>query len=332
MHEHNHALDTDENPSGGSPAGPAVPDGAEEAATGVRALPAGAGPADRARVESSWTGQDDPAGRCPCSGAWCQHGAACPYADCCGRVRHRGRYPAQQHTLTAWTDVYQCATCGAEPARLVHLDDLPWRAESGSVLRNDPPYPGVVTSFAAELKPTRDDGTFCPERGDPHRPYIDAVVAALGDHAVPVCPQLWTKTWRDWDDRASLETNIEIPDLSTGPLTGVPRPAWMLAWNQDGWEYGRLSGPEHDHVKQSAVARLCEALVPRPQDLARLAARIATSGYLPVNPGPSSEVPDGPDDPRILPQDLLDLVENTSLTTHMARQLAAYRPPAQRPL
>ncbi|MER8039354.1 hypothetical protein [Streptomyces hydrogenans] len=96
---------------------------------GVRALPADAGPARRARAEAVWrpVEAEQP---CRCSGVHCHHGAPCEteYADgtCPGRVQHVDRHPGSMFDLTAWYDVYLCTGCDEPYEMTVKLPEIPW--------------------------------------------------------------------------------------------------------------------------------------------------------------------------------------------------------------
>ncbi|MEW1551463.1 hypothetical protein [Streptomyces tsukubensis] len=96
-------------------------------ALGIRALPAGATPAQRAHAEAVWRPQEDPAQPCRCSGTGCHHGEPCTGHDgCTGRLVHTDRYPGSLWTVTTWMDTYACSDYEEGVETMVELPAIPW--------------------------------------------------------------------------------------------------------------------------------------------------------------------------------------------------------------
>ncbi|MFB7012342.1 MULTISPECIES: hypothetical protein [unclassified Streptomyces] len=156
---------------------------------GVRALPADADPARRARAEAVWRPVDDPARPCRCSGTGCEHGDRCTAGDgdgdgdeaCEGRLVHVDRHPGSLWGITTWWDVYQCAACGETFEGSVELPELPWgerRPHEGAGFTTvvydgvrHPNFPGLDTDededeLDPDAYPSPEDDYYDPDDGE----------------------------------------------------------------------------------------------------------------------------------------------------------------------
>ncbi|MDJ0345913.1 hypothetical protein QMK19_35355 [Streptomyces sp. H10-C2] len=145
-------------------------DGITAEELGVRALPAHATPAQKARAESLW--RSSPAhAPCRCSGG-CDHGKPCdilPTDDpqhCAGLQVHVDRLAARD-VITTWFDVHECAVCGDIEESEIEQPDLPWGDTQADADDDQDPdaYAGVRQAGSPLLCRTCGwtGGMACPE-------------------------------------------------------------------------------------------------------------------------------------------------------------------------
>lgn len=126
---------------------------------GVRALPDGATPAQRARAEANRRPMQTATEPCRCSGTDCLHGQVHGLDEdevgspCPGRWLHRERYPGDAYEVHVWIDVYACDHCHELGETEVELPDLPWGQRNptgGDAIPGTVVYDGVAHPALAE--------------------------------------------------------------------------------------------------------------------------------------------------------------------------------------
>lgn len=147
----------------------------------------------------------------------------------------------------------------------------------------------------------------------PHRPYVDAVVTALGDLGDLAGPEVTVG-----HDGVEMEALIALADEEYDDEE-VRTVRTMLHWTQTrGWEYAYDASNADDSYPEP----LLTALVPNPAAVAE-ASRHASQVLTDLLPLQAPETPghEGP-----LPAGLDDAVEFGDLPAPLAAQLAAYLP------
>jgi hypothetical protein len=153
----------------------------------------------------------------------------------------------------------------------------------------------------------------------PHRPYIEAVLAELGELVIR--------------NETDVLIDCDIEDDTTDALLPLrayfaladdrvdangTRIRTVLRWRHtEGWQYGH----QHDAGMPDLLSPLLTALIPTPAAVANAARRIAggqPTAHLPI-PAEETSAFHGP-----LPDEIREAVDDDDLTPGMAAQLATY--------
>ncbi|MGN9821877.1 hypothetical protein ACTMUQ_42195 [Streptomyces sp. SD11] len=210
---------------------------------GIRALPADASPARRARAEAVWRPEPDPARPCRCSGP-CYHGDGCAEeytsetgaaVDCGGRLVHADRFPGSLWGITSWWDTYQCAECGEGVEGSVELPKIPWgeqrpnpNGDGFTTLVYDgvrhPNFPGFDDADEDELDPDAyptpedDYDPYGDENQEREEPLAEEDQEDEPDYLDP------PEDYDDGPDEDELGPPSQVPAVDPQPTAAEPQP------------------------------------------------------------------------------------------------------------